>query len=392
MRSNQANFSHRESNQINNEIKTVRELVISDELVLSDNWEIQIPRWEALSDEPSTLTLDLSAVVLPPNGLFPYPMQLIDRPRLAAAVVLVIDNYLASNEKTKSRSKLILPLYTTITLLIEYLWIQDVIDLKDAARLNFEDFPKKLAKGGWIEVLQIDERLKPKKDQAAIELFKGGYKKSQWIKKAINTNCGSVLIGKERYSLLKKINDRNIDINNANDESAYLSQSTIRICLAQTNYLSKIDEKFGLDFVPYPSTTVIAKKYGRPKQRTKNLDITDCGKLIRTAITWIYQHSDDVLCLVEELVQATLQLRPDIQCRSNRLSNVLNASKHKIKLEDDTGLVIASLDMSRGRNGIKGETVRSIVGVLMTACFITIAFMNGRRKDEVRHKKIGLQV
>ncbi|WP_156226481.1 hypothetical protein, partial [Herbaspirillum chlorophenolicum] len=70
------------------------------------------------------------------------------------------------------------------------------------------------------------------------------------------------------------------------------------------------------------------------------------------------------------------------------LEDWLSSSKTRERLEEKIGITIGELDVSKPGS----YSVREVLLTLMTGCMVLVATMNGRRRDEVSHRKFGIHV
>jgi hypothetical protein len=370
-------------------VNTVRARLLSPDLILEEDWSLRIRRLEARNDEEQYYVFHLCETALPPNGLYPVGQRLTDRPDLAGALVCAIDQYIVRSKNSKSRTQRARTVYAVITRFFEYLWINDVVHLRSATKELLADFPRALAMGGWTNVLRIRERAQKVKREALFEAMgsmdsRGSKEKLKWL---LHTNCTGLVYGKKKKEI------RNIDLStplNSDSGLRRLAVSSLVDPMISINLLYDIGQPLGFSFVPFPKPEQLASKVGRPASRTNNINISDCGALLREAMEWIYVRGPNVVSLLAELVDATIEKKKlDRKTLGKVLPHTLQISQPRQALEASLPFKIQSLDITRKSS--PNSSVRTVVACLMSACFVVLASMNARRKDEILHRKYGLR-
>lgn len=166
-----------------------------------------------------------------------------------------------------------------------------------------------------------------------------------------------------------------------------MGQSHLRYDLSTINILGEMEA--GLGFVPFPDTVRLSNLYGIEGRRTANLNPDTVARLLVEANWWLYEVKGPLTLLLEEIRGAyadnwssKLPITPDT------VYAVLNGSANAEKLEMLFGTRITSIGLRQPRPD--ELSFKQIVYGFSSACFVVIAFLNARRKDEIQGKKIGI--
>ncbi|MQR01116.1 site-specific integrase [Glaciimonas soli] len=376
----------------------IREELFHADLTLSNDWVLGLKRLEARPDENQYWRFDFKNARLPANSLFPYVQRFSDRTELIKTVCLVMQRYLLRSTNSKERTNRAKTTLHNTLMVIEFLWMQNALSLSSVVPENFNSLPEKLAKNGWYSALEILERAKniqPAKmkklikARTATENFEGGGAKQFDLQEALGTNCNNVL------SFLRK-NENKASHKTSKIFSSlpdgHASARTITDKLTIINLLYDIGPENGLSFPPFEKPEATGNKFGRPKSRTANIPVDIAAKIISTAYLWVSEYGSIVAELLEEVSEEVIAGRTlTRKWLGRRLKVFFDRSSKRKEACAVLPFPIELLDF--GRLDTKGKnSLREAVLCTMTSCFVVIATMNARRKDEILHRKFGLRV
>lgn len=371
-------------------ISDIQSGLIHADLSLSSDWMFSLKRNDARSDETQYWCFDFKEAWLPPNALFPYSQKFIERPELVNAAVLVIQQYFDRCTNSKTRTERARFILNTTILAIEYLWLNDIISLRAAPPESLVSLPEKVACGGWTHALKINERIETVnssllklllESQKGFNLHKNTQKE---IRQAIGSNCRNL------FELLKQqdVND-NLQLETSTDSKYALS--TIRDILGVINYLFDIGPEYGLSFLPFPKPERLASKLGRAESRTENMPTDVAAQLLKQSVLWVHKYGPVIVELLEDISIEVARCKGlTRKWTGRRLKTYFDELEKRKAAANVLPFSIDLLDF--GRLDKKGKyTLREAILCVMSACFIVIAGMNARRKDEIVHKKFGLR-
>ena len=151
--------------------------------------------------------------------------------------------------------------------------------------------------------------------------------------------------------------------------------------------LADIDAPYGTNSVPTDSPYLYAHKHGRAQSRTKNIEPDALSKMLLKCYRWVHEYGPAITSLVRELhtqlpTHGTSKTKLTIE--RNRILQELPQTK---AVQDLLGVSVVSL---KGSFFNSTTSVDTLIKMTATACFNLIAVFNGRRRDEVIDKCIGL--
>lgn len=381
--------------------QTIRDAIRHPDIDLSDDFTLRLKRLDAREDEEQERRIKLSDYWLPATEIYPDPQPLSGRLDMVAAIVLVIDEYFHRARQSKSRHEHAAFMVTTLAKFFEYLWVNEIYDLASANknRLVFDSLPKLLAEGGWHQALGFKKRLtnaleKHGHELASKLLITGKNHLTGIVPASVKESLGSNLVGREMAFYHAQIlsfyegpfnKKATMRLEVGDVEPDGIGYSYLRQTLDTINFLADIQD--GLDYVPFPESVRLAKRYGKRPGRTKNLGALEASQLISESYRWLYIHGPIVERLIEGLCQEVISANgEERKVQGYSLDDWLSNSNDRVRLEESLGTPIQGVDMCRG----DGMSLRQVHHCLLTACFILVATMNARRRDEITHRKYGL--
>lgn len=338
-----------------------------------------VPRKDVLPGEEPWYSIELGTRLLPPTPIAAAQCVKNDH-RVFGSIALVADLRLArSSNKEVHRS--IGTLVGVCLKFWEFLRLQHIYSLEDVTQDHFDELAQKLARGGWKEVLELERRfgeLSASKlvDSRWICTDKGGFSLTEAVRSDLWTNASPSELSHVRQALAER-SGHTIPIRTRKP----LTVDTIKHALQCINDLAQIDPTFSIPFEPYPDYSVIAKALGRPGGRTKNLEISTAAGLLAESAQWVLNRSQALIAMLEHIRAVQPSLPKRRAPRAEALHKVVSGYR-------ESGLLDSFPPDLRALppHMMVNEAVRA----LLIACFILIATLNARRKDEVIHRKFGI--
>lgn len=367
-------------------------------------------RYAARHDEDPFVVFNIADMRLPPSPFCSSCTTLAEHDHLRGLISEVAVAIGARiDPKAKSGHTRLSSVLSTVSKLIEYGWLNGCYRGDDWSPALTERLLTELGTGGWAKALDLASRSRKLFEGTPPAMLRELIHPSkslglQWslasaqICELLGTNAGSHELFGVKQSLMQRLGLDGEDLSSnttvrtrrprLRSETAGMSQSQLRQELANINLAAECSEKYGLDFVPYDDTVRLSKEFGRKGRRTRNLPPESIAKLLKEAVWWLKTMATPVLHAVavgrmgiEESKKAKRLLTPAGLHQYIRQSGALGAIEELIDVNITT--------LGKGRTA-DTTSLKEIVYTLATACFITLAFMNARRRDELQHRKIGV--
>jgi len=383
------------------QVECIRELIVHPHVSLGDDFKLRLVRLDARSDEAQCREIDLAEFWLPANAIYSEPQSLVNRQTFAGTIVLVIDKYFQRARQSKSRHCRAAFIVTTLVKFFEYMWLRDIYELASVTQLDFDNLAKALAEGGWHKALNFRNRLDAALDAgrhslSAKLLSLGRNHLRGVVPQSVKRHLGSNLIAREMAyyhsrilrSYEGRINDYAKSVLDKGDITpSGMGYSLLRQTLEAINLMLDLPSGFGVTYVPYPEPVRLAKRLGRPQTRTRNLGAIEAGLLIGEAFKWLYIYGPTIRELIAGICeQVALSFTAGREVLGYNLEEWLNNSPARRQLEEQLGMEIDGID----RGSVSALSVRKVFLSLLSACFVLIATMNARRRDEITHRKFGI--
>lgn len=344
------------------------------------------------SDAPPLEPIDIGSSWLPPTPWAPQGTRMAARDDLLQLIAGAVRVYLRRTGESKSTLSVVRSLVSTLSKFFEYGWLHHCYMGRDWTESHTSELLKQLAKGGWQTALQIRERTQRWVAGKSTEQLGRCFNKNGGLREK---TCGDELRTNARAKELcplpelletllhgRAVKHRRYAATSDNG----MSQTMLRQTLSWINVLA--DVRGGLSFTPYENVFRESHTYGRPLGRTKNITPGEVGSLLKESFTWIFDYSQPILELFEELVEAIERDAVPMEDRLDYISGWLPNSKHRELIES---LLRVQLCSVRLRGSLPSDvTLQKLAQALFDACFVVIGFMNARRADEIRHPRIGI--
>lgn len=369
-------------------------------LRVTSDYLLLVKRVDARQDEEPDYVLDLKKYWLPANSVYSEPIPLVSRPGYIKAIIEVIDSYLYRVEPSKSRHTRAAFILSSVVKFFEFMWLKDVFEFESINEELFDSLFEDLVAGGWHKALGISDRLDSmlygltERDRD-IPLFTGRYQHSSVRASEIQRLLGTNIDAREVAAYFRKIKLFQFEkgwisklpksaVDGYRKPSGY-GYSILRQTLESINLLFMTSS--GLKIYPYPEYAKRAKRATAPQGRTANISPVVASRLLSYSFLWVYDCSDLVVELLADMRNAVVRAsREGLLQLGSYLPEAVLRSNSRLKLEKLLGVKIEGTD-----NGSKTTlSVREVITCLQSACFVVIATLNARRRDEVEHRKLGI--
>lgn len=386
----------------------------------SSRWILSMKKRHSRKNKSPWHIIDIGGAWLPPSPVNPKSIQLRERPDLCWMIVATIDGYLVRQKTSKSGHIVASDIARYLCKLCEYAWLQGFYRPQDMPKEAWEPLRQSLVVGGWVQALQVERRtldlLRQEPQLAKIHLrprhdtSKGLCVRTEFLER-LGTNIAGRELAWVRTLLVQALShSRNAEVGEVPSfqflPKQPASQTMLLQILRYLNMLADVDPPVGLAYLPTADANAYAMKHGRPGGRTENISPQVGAELMKNAFKWIF----DIGPAVVDLVEITaVQLAPVYgkefalsyagdpnseanlrACRSaigRRLQACLPECK---RVEALIGKKITSYTRLTPRP--QETSLYAVLNQLYTACFIVLAAMNARRRDEVSHEAIGLHM
>lgn len=384
-----------------------------------DTWNVTVRKTYFRSEESPWYPIPIGDAWLPVSPVNPLPIRLRERPELCRTVVATIDSILQKRSLNKSTHIVAAYVAKTLIKLIEYAWLNGFYRLQDMPAPAWVEFRKKLVSGGFVAALDIEERtvrlLRDIQADAFITARHDSLETAICIRTEFLERLGTNIAANElswSRQLLIQARD-NDELAKSGDLSRYTRKaaqpmSVVRLihCLGTFNQLAEVDAPFGLTYLPTEDVDAFARKHGRHGGRTPNATPEVAAVLLKSAFEWVYDYGPSVVHLIEEIaLQLACYVSPDGKSiyqgdpnATDDFSNYTLSIRRRVLSNSPTRKEVESLLGLRITTYVKKESrgdaisLYGLLNKLFSACFVVLATMNARRRDELSHKVIGLHM
>lgn len=340
--------------------------------------------------------LDLDAFVLPATRLV-GKCRLSQEPQLAVATVLAIDIYLCNSARSKDIDKTVTNILSTISKCWEWGRLNGIYRVEDWNASHFRRLEKQLAQGRWAVALQADSRIRKyldgRPDPNSISRFdQGKFTIRKYLSRLLGTNLSIHELSCARNVLHRYVMP-SPPASGWDDDQPRIPTGAAWLAgvFWHINLLSSVPELYRFKLTPFPNSHSRAKQLGKPESRTSTLSVDQAVGMLTYSMRHICQHSDAICDLVREAGRIVHQAGQAEIRSSKRLPLIdLNWAQSPVRSQvaESLGFNISLVKVRR--KGCRTKSIREVVEGLISACFILIAGLNARRKDEIIHKSLGL--
>lgn len=334
----------------------------------------------------ATRKFNFGKAYLPPNRLHPKVTLLKDRPDFARIIVAVVDSYLIRQQNSKSTATTSMAMAGTVVRFLEYCWLNDIYHLKDVSEGRWDDFLRKFTTGGWVEVLELERR------SSAIDLRTIRVGRRRHKRGVAEYSCSAVLeaIGAnlaEAQVRLEYTRGESKGFLRPSRGSRPTSESSVAQVISQLNNLVDLPREMRALSLAHVNPYLYAESTNAvPPNRTENFEPNELAKLMCEAYRWVNEYATPILKLAEG-IHAELSSYEWEAVDEMRMLRLFDAPE-KVQLEALLGVRITSV--RRVGDMTSGIGVLGLTRTLLAACFVVLGVFNGRRKDEVQSRSIGL--
>lgn len=342
---------------------------------------------EANHREPAR-KVDFRRLLLPPNLLNPCVTVLCDRPDLAKIVVAVVDTYVIRQQSTKSTADTAVTVASSVVKFLEYCWLLDIYSLKNVTEALWDTFFTKYASEGWPGVLEVNQRAQ-KIDWRTLRLSRRKHKEgaieysAAALLEAIGSNvtCNNIRLNYRRGEASGTVKHAR--------QSVGLSQSSLASTIAHLNTLTDLPREMRASSVAHAYPYLYSVELSdRAPQRTENFKPTELAELMVEAYRWVNSYSTLIVPIIRKVYGQRGELL-DEDLDEARMLDLLEARETRA-LEIELGNGIRITSVRRMGDGRKTLGLLGLIRMLLASCFLVLGVFNGRRKDEIQSRAIGL--
>lgn len=325
---------------------------------------------------------------------------------------------LASKQMTHQKQHMIVKNITTIINLYDFLQTRGIFYLSESTQEDFDVLADLLGKGGWDLALKTNDKwnrlLADLATGVAIpdDVFTFAGKKIYSIKKTTSRMYGGIDLKncstENKKNLEKFLDDSKIQISTQfrlhlrnPTETKNTSRQRLYLILGFINRLEYSTELDNLNFIPYRNNLSISrKKAKRPDNRTENLSLEAAVTLISSSLKFLYEFGPEFLKVLDGIINTPVAMGSGkeekllTEWSSKYQSEYLRQYEpfaeltFKMKIEG----ILRWNRQREATTDLKNPSVRTILGMIITACSIIIQVMNARRISEIIDKQDGLKI
>lgn len=400
--------------------QTAKSLVVHDEKL---NIEGTILHYSSIVEgQKLTHDCNLEDFWLPGVAGWEHPVPLLIYPHLTTSLIATLDNFSGRCGNTIHFPKKYGPAFaTTIGRFMEWNLINGRYRLELIENKDIADLEKQLAKGGMIDILDINNRLNKfinyldtSPDMLNSFLTFNG-NESTGIVQGISTSLLAKCIGSYNLNNMiskdfyKQIGDRAIAAgyrleeiyhNKGRAQSQKPGTSTLNQYFSCWNELARLYEYDRLTFLPFPNVWAKANELGEAPSRTANIHVEDVVTLLGDAHHWLFNVSPILVKIVAELRELKDKPKSMGTYANNRtikelwFPNFLSTSKLVDKLEEVAGVKLyreGSPDKCTNSKDKDSWSLVDCITAVMTACYLVLQIYNARRQAEIQDPIIGVK-
>lgn len=345
---------------------------------------VKLPHEEHARREKAIL--NLSEMVLPPNTLHKSVSKLTDRPELVRTIVAVVDAYILRQQSTKSTPETAASLGRTVVNFLEFCWLHDIYSLKEVTPKLWNELVTMYVEGGWPNCLQLSQRA------SRVNLHELPLSRRRKAKGDIKYSATALLrqigtnISENQVRLVYSKAGQTAALVRARQPGT-LKAASVQQLITHLNNLADLPKDLRVPTIASANPYLLAQKLGAAAgDRTENFAPDELAKLLCESYRWIESYSPLVVRLLE-LVHAPLSNYEMEEPDESKIIRLLDSSE-RLDLEANLGVRITSVMRIGDWN--RGVGLLGIVRTLIAACFLTLGVFNGRRKDELQGRSIGL--
>ncbi|RCW66877.1 hypothetical protein [Pseudorhodoferax soli] len=369
---------------------------------------ISVKRSIVRADEEPWADLGVQYAWMPASPLHPAPTKLVEHDQLFWLLVVSLDCYAAKQKGSKTFHTVVTDICRTLVKTFEYLWIEGFYDPRDAPEAVWQKLRTTLARGSWNAALRTEQRainfVADNPNTAANYIYrnwKGKISLRDEFREALGTNIAGLETRALKSIVVQATSKRDDDDGRYKFGVAKQMSETMLIqTLRAHDLLGMLPERYRVKTIPRESASGFAQENGRKGNRTENIEPEVWAKVLVHAYKWIYDFGPFVVEAVrviaihlEPYFSTEMRLRADANesvasYRASLMRRALPKITEVQALSAAIGLEITNY--SRKENPDGETSVNAVLNQLLSSCFIVIASMNARRKDEVSGRAVGI--
>lgn len=364
---------------------------------ISGEWVLNFKILHSIKGENNWKTVDIGNSWMPASLISEQPTKLRQHPHICIAIAMTLDAHLLRQRWCKTTAEVAAELALNYVKFSEYCWLNNIHKFSDWPFALWDKLLEKYSAGGWSLALDISERA----HKAISGMSKQDLDKiSRWNDKSINIKRTEVarLLGTsvsqiETRPIRTEIMSRYHVLGYHLDQELPpvregMSYKRVLMLCTELIKLADLPTPYGLQNIPAFSANNFAKKNGKPPNRTKNISPDSLATLLTEGFKWIETYGPAILKMNVSLVESAHCMKQEGLSHREKCTIALKSIAEREVVESLLNVKVTSLQSDR----FDAETsVVSLSKMLQTACFFVIAIMNGRRRDEVAGKVVGLK-
>jgi hypothetical protein len=364
-------------------------LPMSPRMNLKD-WVIEVEKYQARSDEDKWLRVDLGGLWLPTSSINTRPVRLTSQTDLCVAICTVVDQFLVRQTWSKSTHVIAITKIAELAKFFEYCWLKGIFRLRDWTAEMWGEFLNTYRKGGWSSALDLRRRAEATILETGVESIAKDFVSRGSLPLTFLAKMGTNAKGKD-ITAIRQVIQRALNLPLDGDPVATrlgVSFSSLARISTGLSCLADVPAPLGMTSVPTENPYLYAQRHGRAQCRTPNVDPESLALVLQKAYEWIHEVGPLIVLLYEELAPA-MPTTSSSKTQLNRDRNrKLEGSQTARLIEQRLGTKLSRIRSNAFGPG--GTSPATLLKMTATACFMLIAVFNGRRKDEVAGRRIGL--
>lgn len=357
----------------------------SGKLSMDRHGVITVQRNDARTDASRDFTIDLREFNLPATNLVDG-CSLADDVHARTVVLLALDRYLVRSNGRRQHSTAANKA-AVIAKLFEYCRLHNCYSPSELTQEHYDRLAVALSEGQWPNALELIPRcqalLESKPNPRYLEQSSNKGKAPHITKTfrfALRTNC----VGRELSVLRQQLYTGNPHARRSElTKCERFGVSQLRQIFETINDLALLEDGYAIGAAPYPESLRLGKKLGRQARPTKNLSLDQAAPLLAFSMRAIFEQAEIFLSMLDAVYRQEVAKRV---ARNNDLRVfAVKSVVDQLSLLCGVPVSVLEADVERAQSEYNSACRR-----VLNSCFLVIAAMNGRRKQEVIHRRYGL--
>lgn len=362
--------------------QSLQQRFVSGMVRIDSDGNLHVRKRDVEPHQPDEHKVTLAQRWLPSTTLLP-PTRLGQHRGAVEAIALVADRQLIRGPNNSKQHGTVAFIVATLAKFWEYLFLESVYSLAHVREQHMTELAAKLAAGGWAEALRL---------RARTTTLLGTGSGAQWIRyssknaialretfaEAIGTNmtgrelAGARTIIEQRLQLASSLSPRRKS-----------SRSLLNQWFRAISELSLVQAELQRTPILFANYFGTAKALGRAPGRTRNLGIDEAAALLKRAVTFIYDRGPALLKFLKLLGESQAKWQGTERERQRCFQEFLG----DLEIQQ---LLLEGLKVSTRKGHSSARLLNECVHHIYDSCFIVLAAMNARRKNEISHRRFGL--